>query len=176
MQKLVNKLSIGYNPSSKRKNNAMDYKKVLSEIKDKVDKLKKWQKILAVFLLLCLLVGGVFVWNPKKKFIEYRNSQRRSDVVNILNVVYKYSQDGGDISFLTSDPISICKQGAVSCFGLVDLSDVIKKEEKILSEIPSDPSSNDPNSSGYQIWKSASGRINVSAPFAENRAVISLSK
>lgn len=154
----------------------MEYQKILKKIKEKMLNLSKAQKALLVLLSVLILALVIFIINPKKKLIEYRNSQRRTDVANILNAVYKYAQDGGDVSYLTTDPIMICKQNAISCEGLVDLSDVTSKEKKTLSEIPNDPSSRDPNASGYQIWKSVSGRINVAAPLAENKAVITLSK
>lgn len=154
----------------------MEYQKYISEAKNKISNLSKTQKTMSIFLLLSIVTVGIFFLNPKKKLLEMRNSQRRSDVVNILNAVYKYSADGGDISFVTNSPTMICKTGAQNCEGLVDISNVIAKEKTVLSEIPTDPNAKDVNSSGYQIWKSNSGRLNVAAPLAENKAVISLSK
>lgn len=154
----------------------MEYDKIIAKAKEIFLNLTKAQKISLAIILVIILLVAVYIVNPKKKLVEMRNSQRRSDVVNILNAVYKFSEDGGNISFLTATPTGICRQQAASCEGLVDLSLVINKESKVLSEIPTDPASKDPNSTGYQIWKSASGRINISAPLAENRAMITLSK
>jgi len=110
--------------------------------------------------------------------LEMRNSQRRSDVVNILNAVYQYSADhGGDLPFqLAGSPAMICRSKAQSCEGLVDISQILASEKKVLSSVPVDPKEKDPNSSGYQISRLANGRINVTAPLAENNAAISLSK
>lgn len=154
----------------------MDYNQILKSFKNRILNMSRVQKIALFFLILAVFGLGVYLYNPKKKLVEMRNSQRRSDVVNILNAVYKYGQNGGDISFIKSTPVMVCRQEAASCEGLIDLSNIINKDNELLSEIPDDPSLEDPNSSGYQIWKSASGRLNVSAPLAENKAVITLSK
>jgi transaldolase len=107
-----------------------------------------------------------------------RNSRRRTDVVNILNAVYQYtSQHNGEIpASITSNPGMICKSGAKSCQGRVDISEILVSEKKILQSVPVDPLEKSENSSGYQISKLSNGRINVTAPLAENNAVISLSK
>lgn len=155
----------------------MDHKIIISKIKGRISRLNKWQKLLVIFFLLGFLGSAILIWNPSKKMVEIRNSQRRSDVVNILNAVYEYAEDGNTLpSSVTSTPRMICRDGAINCEGMVDLKDVLAKENKILSEVPVDPKSKDPNSTGYQIWKSASGRINVSAPLAENNASILRSK
>jgi len=115
--------------------------------------------------------------DPAKKMLEMRNSKRRSDVVNILNVVYQYKIDKGVLpEGITNNPLMICSGKTGSCDGLVDLSNVIVDEKKILSKIPIDPNEKNPNASGYQIFLSSNGRINVTAPLAENNAVINLSK
>ncbi|EKE25330.1 MAG: hypothetical protein ACD_5C00206G0009 [uncultured bacterium] len=155
---------------------SMDYNQLLEKAKNKILNISKIQKISIFFLLLAIFGLGIYIYNPKKKLLEMRNSQRRSDVVNILNAVYKYEKDGGDISFIASTPTMVCRQEAISCEGFMNLNNIINKESEFLSEIPSDPNLEDQNSSGYLIWKSNNGRLNVSAPLAENRAVITLSK
>lgn len=155
----------------------MEYQKYLELFKKKISDLSRAQWAGVIFVAIIALGAAVYFIDPQKKLLERRNSQRRSDVVNILNAVYKYSVDNETLpDSITTTPTMICKSGAQSCDGLVDISEIIKKEEKLLSEVPVDPKSNDPNNSGYQIFKSPNGRINVSAPLAENNAVISLSK
>lgn len=155
----------------------MDYQLFAQQLKTKIFSLTKLQKFFLFLILFVILAVTIFFVNPKRKLLEMRNSQRRSDVVNILNAVYKFSQDGGVLPInVTDKPTMICKTGAQSCEGLIDISEVVAKENKTLSEVPVDPKDEDLNSSGYEIWKSASGRINVSAPLAENKAVITLSK
>lgn len=154
----------------------MEYQEIVKQVKNKISNLTTVQRTVAVCFLLILIAGGIFLLNPKKKLIEMRNSQRRNDVVNIVNAVYEYSRKNQLPDSITSAPTMICKSEASSCEGLVDLSKILATEEKFLSEVPADPSIDDSNSSGYQIYRSSNGRINVTAPLAENKAVISLSK
>lgn len=136
------------------------------------------QKIIIFFVLLTFVAVGVYFYNPQKKLLERRNSQRRSDVVNILNAAYQYGNENPDkfSSLIPDKPTLICQSKSLSCNGLVDLSAVIDSEKKLLSKIPIDPKENGKDSSGYQIWRAANGRLSVSAPLAESGAVITLSK
>jgi hypothetical protein len=156
----------------------MDYEEYLKKVKSFMKKTALWQRFLAAAILVIALMIVVVLINPAKKLLEMRNSQRRSDVVNILNSVYQYSLDhDGQLPFsITPEPSMICKSKAQSCEGLVDMSEITGNKKYLLSTVPVDPKEKDANSSGYQISKLASGRISVSAPLAENNAVISLSK
>ena len=156
----------------------MDYKKYLEKVKNFVKKSTLGQRFLAGFFLCIVLAVVVYFINPSKKLVEMRNSQRRSDVVNILNSIYQYSLDrGGQLPFeISSKPVMICKTKASSCEGLVDISEITGNKKYLLSSMPVDPRESSVNASGYEISRLASGRISVSAPLAENNAVISLSK
>lgn len=156
----------------------MEIEEFLQKTKNSALKSTKKQRFVAGFVVLVLLAGLVVFINPKKKLLEMRNSQRRSDVVNILNAVYQYTSDNnGELpQTITGTPTMICKTKASSCDGLVDLSQVLETEKKLLSKMPIDPREKNENSSGYQISRQANGRISVSAPLAENGAVITLSK
>jgi len=158
--------------------NIMEFEHYLEKCKLFVKNTSIWQRILFAVVLFVILGGVVFWINPAKKLLEMRNSQRRSDVVNILNSVYQYSLDnGGNLpKNLTSESVAICKSKAASCENLIDISEIINNKKYLLSEVPVDPQEKDANSSGYQIAKLSNGRIRVSAPLAENGAVINLSK
>jgi|GEM_PF-726857 len=156
----------------------MNYEEYLKKITTFLKKTSLWQRLLAATILVAILVVVIILINPAKKLLERRNSQRRTDVVNILNAVYQYSFDhDGQLPFsLTAEPMMICKTKAQSCEGLVEISAITGNKKYLLSVVPVDPREKDANSSGYQISKLSSGRISVSAPLAENNAVISLSK
>lgn len=156
----------------------MQYQEYLEKCKIFAKKSTKWQRFLALLFGVIVLVVAIFLINPRKRLLEMRNSQRRSDVVNILNAVYQYgSENGGEFSSgIGASPTMICRSGAQSCSGLVDISQILKVEKKLLSSVPVDPTEKDPNISGYQISRLSNGRMNVTAPLAENNAVISLSK
>lgn len=156
----------------------MEYEKYLEKSKNFIVKTTLWQRVFAGLFLLVILGGYVAYMNPAKKLLEMRNSQRRSDAVNILNAVYQFSTES-NVEFppsIKETPKSICRSDATSCEGLVDLSEVVKVEKRLLSEIPVDPREKDKNSSGYQISRLANGRISVSAPLAENGVIINFSK
>ena len=140
-------------------------------------KLTPVQILLIILAIIVLLSALFFVINPAKRLIKMRNDARRSNAQNILNAVYQYAADNNNIlpSSITESPKMICKPKVASCEGLVDLSEIIAKKIYI-SEIPVDPLEKDPNSSGYEIYKSANGRINIIAPKAENNVTINLSK
>lgn len=165
---------------NKKLNNGviMDYQKYIQMVVDFWKKLSLVKRFLLALFSLTVIAVTIFLSNPSKKFLEMRNSQRRSDVVNILNAVYQYRADNKGFlpANITSVPTMICSRKASNCENLVDLTEVLIIEKKILSEIPNDPRETQPNVSGYQISLLANGRINVVAPLAENNAVISLSK
>ena len=156
----------------------MDYQKYFQTLQTFWQNLSLWKRFFVYFLVLIFLGVGIFLYNPAKKMLEMRNSQRRSDVVNILNAVYQYRSDkSGELPHnISSEPTMICRTGASSCDGLVDFSKIVLDEKKLLSEVPVDPREKDQNLSGYQIYISGNGRLNVKAPLAENNAVINLSK
>lgn len=156
----------------------MEFEEYLEKFKKIIKESSFRQRVIFGLVVLILLIGYVIFLNPAKKLVEMRNSQRRTDVVNILNTVYQFVADNkGELpQTITSTPTKICQSKASSCEGLVDLSSVLEVEKKLLSSVPVDPRETDKNSSGYQISRQANGRISISAPLAENGAVITLSK
>ena len=133
-------------------------------------------EILLVVAAIAILAGIVILAiNPNKQLGETRNAQRRADVTTILNAVYQYSIDTGTLpASITTTATDVCKSGGV-CTGLIDLS-VLTASEKYLTSIPFDPKSSTTNSTTYQILKTANNRVTVSAPNAEQSAVISVTR
>jgi len=130
-----------------------------------------------IVAIVIVLIVGIAVWaiNPAKQLEKMRNNQRRSDATLMLDAIYQYSVDNNGFSVaLPEIPKEICKTGA-GCNGLVDLS-VLTTGRKYLPSIPSDPKNNSVNGTGYQISKSSSGRITVSAMHPEGGAVISVTR
>ncbi|MEI6228434.1 MAG: type II secretion system protein [Candidatus Saccharibacteria bacterium] len=145
--------------------------------------MKKSQKgftlieVLLVIAILAILAGVVIVAiNPFKQLADARNGQRRSDVTTILNAVYQYTIDNSGTvpATITTTPTAVCSTGG-TCTGLIDLS-VISASEKYLTSLPKDPSSGTANTTGYNISKSANGRITVAAPSAENSTTITVTR
>ncbi len=144
------------------------------EFKEAYAKIKLWQ--IAFIVVALMLICGLYFFglDPSKKMLERRNAQRRNDVTNILNAVYRYNEDHKDANLegLTEVPKIICRTAAKSCDGMVDISPVIANEKYLLSEVPIDVNEKAGNASGYLIYKSKKGRISVEAVNAENAKII----
>ncbi|QQS58773.1 type II secretion system protein [Candidatus Peregrinibacteria bacterium] len=135
-------------------------------------------EILLVVAAIAILAGIVILAiNPGKQLAETRNAQRRSDVNTILNAVYQYAIDNkGTIpSVITTTQTEICADPSGTCTGLVDF-DTLVLNEKYIVGIPSDPTGASGNGAGYEIVKSANGRVTVSAPDAEEGETIAVTR
>ena len=142
-------------------------------------------EILLVVAAIAILAGIVIVAiNPNKQLADTRNSQRRSDVTSILNVVYQYAVDNSgtipstiptSATCATPATNEICKTGATSCSGLVDLSALTTNEEYLVS-LPTDPTGSSTNGTGYFVARSSNGRVTVCSPSAEQSANITVTR
>ena len=135
-------------------------------------------EILLVVAAIAILASIVILAiNPGKQLGDTKNAQRRVDVNTILNAVYQYAVDNnGTIpASITTTSTEACK-ATTSCGVLIDLS-VLTANEKYLVSIPVDPKGGiGVNGSGYNIFKTANGRVTVSATQAEQGATISATR
>jgi prepilin-type N-terminal cleavage/methylation domain-containing protein len=131
-------------------------------------------EILLVIAIIAILAAIVIIAvNPSKQMLDAKTAQRKSDVNTILNAVYQYSVDNaGAIPGTATIPTSptaakeICTStvsATCTTATLADLSLLIATE-KYLTAIPVDPAGNVTSGAGYQIQKTANGRITVLAP------------
>jgi prepilin-type N-terminal cleavage/methylation domain-containing protein len=133
-------------------------------------------EVLLVVAILGILAAIVIVAiNPNKQLASARNAQRQSDVNTILNAVYQYAIDNnGTIpASITTNVDEVCI--TASCTNLVDLG-VLTDNETYLVAIPQDPTGSSTNGGGYEIVKTANNRVTVSAPDAEDGAVIEVTR
>jgi prepilin-type N-terminal cleavage/methylation domain-containing protein len=134
-------------------------------------------EILLVVAAIAILAGIVILAiNPGKQLGDTRNAQRRADVNTILNATYQYVIDGNGVlpTTITTTDTEICKTEA-TCSSRIDLS-VLTDDEEYLTAMPTDPTGSSTNGTGYYISKTANNRITVSAPSAENDAVIEVTR
>lgn len=134
-------------------------------------------EILLVVAAIAILAGIVIIAiNPGKQLGETKNAQRRTDVNTILNAVYQYAIDNSGTlpTAITNTQTEICKTDG-TCTGLIDLS-VLTDNEEYLVSMPLDPTGSSANGVGYEIFKTANGRVTVVAPDAEQGATISVTR
>lgn len=135
-------------------------------------------EILLVVAAIAILAGIVIVAiNPGKQLGDTKNAQRQTDVNTILNAVYQYAIDnkGTLPASVTTTQGEICATGGTCAAPLVDLG-VLTASEEYLVAIPNDPTGSSANGAGYEIVKSANGRVTVVAPDAEQGATISVTR
>ena len=142
-------------------------------------------EILLVIAAIAILAGIViFAINPGRQMSQARNTQRRSDVNEILNAIYQYDIDNGQFpagittkTASTDCPLylelEICKTPATDC---TSLSELITNAKYIVA-IPVDPGPyTDTTHSGYAVMMDANSRITVCAPHSEIDQVISVTR
>lgn len=124
---------------------------------------------LLVIMAIAILVGIVILAiNPSRQLAIARNAQRSMDINTIQKAIYEYSIDHNSLSGIVSTtPLEICRSGASTCSGLVDLS-FLTNNSNYLTSLPIDPQSSSFNGTGYLIHLSPSGRPMISSPFFES--------
>ncbi|MEI7620399.1 MAG: FISUMP domain-containing protein [Candidatus Falkowbacteria bacterium] len=125
-------------------------------------------EILLVVAAIAILAGiVVLAINPSRQLAKARNAQRSMDVNTIQKAVYEYSIDHNSLSGVVSTtPLEICRSGASTCSGLIDLS-FLTNGSTYLTSLPVDPQVASLNGTGYVIYLLPSGRPVVSSSLTE---------
>jgi type IV pilus assembly protein PilA len=143
-------------------------------------------ELLLVIGIIAILASIVIVAiNPTKQLGDARNAQRRSDVNTILNAVYQYAIDNNG-NLPTGIPTGsasakiICQSTAdpATCIGAtVGGINLRMLTGSYVVSIPRDPQfTTTGTGSRYFMYQDTSGRITVTAPFAERGASISVTR
>lgn len=131
-------------------------------------------EVLLVIALIAILAAiTIIAINPAKNFADARDTQRQSDVTQILNAVSQFIGDGNTaagLGTIASCPTTTDIVTSAPLVGDVDLDAVLVDE--YLVAIPEDPTGAAANDTGYDICiDSANDRFTVSAPSAENGTI-----
>lgn len=129
-------------------------------------------EILVVVALIAILAAiTIIAINPARNFADTRNAQRSSDVTAILNAVTQYTSeqgnalgDFGTIPLCSATPADIGEDD-----GNIDLAALLVDEYIVAIPVdPSVPAENGADDTGYDICQTDGGRVEISAPLAEN--------
>ncbi len=135
---------------------------------------------LIVVMTIVIIIAGVAVYalNPARHFAQARNTQRWSHVYSIVNGVYQRMTDNRGVWNSTCGSVTANLPAATTTIGsdpaFINLDACLNPT--YLPTFPLDPVVGAATNTGYTIIKYASGRINVSAPFAEVGDVISVTR
>jgi len=131
-------------------------------------------ELLVVIAIMVILMGIVLVAvNPGRQYQQARDAKRQSDVNAILNALNQYQVDNdGDVDDLG---IADCPTYSDIGTGSVDLSgDLVAS---YIAEVPVDPDSTcNAADTCYDVCVTSAGRITVTAPMAETRSSISVTR
>jgi len=153
-------------------------------------------EILLVVGIISILAGiTIIAINPGKQLADARNAQRRSDIRAISEAIYQYilNNPGTGIIDFTGESIISCEIDSTSaeicsvpnegdgCYAEANDYSRLTDNALYLTTIPSDPTGAgqgdyEDNGTGYFASQEVAGRITVCAPYAENGAVISITR
>lgn len=127
--------------------------------------------IICVIAIVALLAAGTFVAiNPAQNFADTRDTQRQSDVQQILNAITQYTSRVGN-SIEDFGEIPNCNDAVVfigTLSGTIDLSIL---EGEYIVEVPKDPQYGTDATTGYDICLTSGDRVKIIAPHAENGVI-----
>ncbi|MEK7590922.1 MAG: prepilin-type N-terminal cleavage/methylation domain-containing protein [Patescibacteria group bacterium] len=128
--------------------------------------------LLVIGIISVLVAITIQAIHPTKQLGDARNAERQVEVQTILNAVHQYAVEENRLppSILSTEK-EICGTGAV-CTGGIDLSVLMPN---YLVAIPGDPQATGTGTL-YTIFRTAAGRVTVSAPQAEQGQAISISR
>lgn len=135
-------------------------------------------EILVVIGIIAILAAVVIVaLNPARQFAQARNTQRWSNVNTLLNAVGQRMADNRGLwvsgsGCPSSLPSSFTIIGSGS--GNTNLGGCLVPD--YVSTMVTDPSVGTVASTGYEVQRSANGRITIQAPYAELAETISVTR
>lgn len=115
-----------------------------------------------MLLALVIAIPAIGVWealtltsvNPGSQFDKARDTQRRSDLLQITNSVYQYAaKNNGELP--PDFPLTeTCIGKSASCY---DLERWVVPD--LIALMPEDPSTGNSGNTGYTIFRNSAGRV-----------------
>lgn len=122
--------------------------------------------ITVIGILSAVLISSI---NAQRHLGAGRNVKRKTDTYMISLAIYNYFVDREHLpNGITTTPTYICHTNSPDCTGMVDLMSI----QRYMATIPTDPSEENPYSSGYTVQTDEYEHIIVNAPHAENGEII----
>jgi len=139
-------------------------------------------EILVVVALIAILAAvTIIAINPARNFAATRNSSRSAHLASILDAVTQYTSEAGNtLTLMNSGTVlPLCSASPVaigSGVGNANLATTLVPT--YIAAMPIDPSVGTAANTGYSICITfaVSGRVQLSAPNAENGAVITVQR
>lgn len=133
--------------------------------------------LVVIGILAILLAITLIALNPARNFAKANNTQRRNDVLQLLNAIHQNSAENKGVlpAGITTIAQNISNTAANLCSVLMPT---------YIPSLPTDPSLSTVNitdcsvayNTGYTVIKDASNRVTVAAPSAEIGEVISVTR
>lgn len=134
-------------------------------------------ELLLVIGIIAVLSGIVIgALSPGRQLASTRDAKRQSDINTILNAVYQYVVDFNNLppGIPVGTAMQICRTGSATCVNGVDLDSL---SGAYLVSIPIDPQAPETGTgTSYFIRRDNNGRLTVSAPLAEEKESISVTR
>ncbi len=136
-------------------------------------------EILVVVGLIAVLAAiTIIAINPAKNFADARNTQRSSDVTQILNAITQYtSEQGKALADFGTVPLCSATPAHVGT-GTGNINVATLLVANYIVAIPKDPSVGTDADTGYTICSDSVGtsRVQIAAPSAENGKTIAVKR
>ena len=132
-------------------------------------------ELLVVIAIMVILMGIVLVAvNPGRQYQQARDAKRQSDVNAILNALNQFQVDH-DGTVVAIGAFATCP--AISNIGTGELDFSSDLVASYIAEVPTDPhTACGTVDTCYDVCVTGAGRITVSAPRAETRSNISVTR
>lgn len=132
-------------------------------------------EILMIITLISILLGIFFVFvDPRRQIGNINNAQRKSDIFSIYNAINQYRDiNSGKLpeGIIANISKNICQPGCVESENQIDISSELEPYISF-GKIPIDPKQEGLVITGYAVYVDIQGKVIVSAPLAENGAII----